>query len=425
VKNIDWKDFLNRHHLFWTLKEKEINRLLEVSEEKDCPQGSVILREGEFGDSIFLIGSGSVQIVLQGEHRPPITLSILKKGEFFGETAPIAQRPRSATVIARENSTLLEIKGKEFLEIMEEHSEIASKVLLTLSERLRHTSEHVSVKLKDVDEKINLFNIKLDSELKAVEASLKAAQTVFDQTKMRTDEVINSAERRRTQLTFFITAISLVIAVLGSLGVKEILELRTVREEVIKGATFIRETVKHTKKQTEELEQLSQLIDDTRTGISQNLLMPAFVSALEKKNQYLARDIYQDLKKLNAYEDLIPRVLAEIEDNISEQIKKPELGFGDYTGLLGKILEDTDAPEEKIKSYLLLLSNAILNDVKIFPESGRTFNETVSEFENYVGDHEDQQIERTMLSMLEKRLEQEDREKQKAFARIKQVIQIR
>ena len=79
MKNIDWKDFLNRHHVFWTLKEKEINRLLEVSEEKDCPQGSVILREGEFGDSIFLIGSGSVQIVLQGEQPPPITLSILKK----------------------------------------------------------------------------------------------------------------------------------------------------------------------------------------------------------------------------------------------------------------------------------------------------------------------------------------------------------
>ena len=61
MKDFNWKDFLKRHPLFWSLNEKEIEQLLkdEVSDERDYPQGRVIIREGEVGDSVFLIGSGS------------------------------------------------------------------------------------------------------------------------------------------------------------------------------------------------------------------------------------------------------------------------------------------------------------------------------------------------------------------------------
>ena len=204
MKNFDWKNFLKGHPIFKSLSESDIEQLLkdEMSEERVCLKDSVIIREGELGDSLFFIGSGSVRVVFQEKDSREMTLSILKKGEFFGEIATFEKMPRSATIIAQEKSTLLEAEGNGFSKIVEEHPDITFRVFSKLSERLRYVSEHfLSAKLKDVDEKFNLFNAKLDAELKAVDASLNAAQVVFDQTKMRTDEVIISTERSSARLT--------------------------------------------------------------------------------------------------------------------------------------------------------------------------------------------------------------------------------
>ncbi len=103
MKSFDWGSFLKRHPLFSSLNEEEREWLLndDVSEERDWRQGTEILTKGEVGDSIFLIGSGSVQIPLLKEDGPKITLSLLKKGEFFGEMAVFEGRRRSATVTAK------------------------------------------------------------------------------------------------------------------------------------------------------------------------------------------------------------------------------------------------------------------------------------------------------------------------------------
>ena len=138
-KRFNWKNLLNHHTILSSLSEKEKTWLIceNVSHEFEYPEGFEIIKEGELSDSIYLIGSGSVRVVLKTDEGSEITLSTLKKGEFFGEISAIQQKPRSANVIAKEDSVFLEIKGKYFLKILEEHSDIASKVLLILSERLR------------------------------------------------------------------------------------------------------------------------------------------------------------------------------------------------------------------------------------------------------------------------------------------------
>ena len=138
-KKFNWRNFLTQHPIFSSLSEREIDWLIcdNVSYELERPEGYEIIKEGELSDSIYLIGSGSVRVFLSADEGSEITLSTLKKGEFFGEIAAIQQKPRSATVIAKEDSVFLEIKSKDFLKIIEEHSDIAYKVLLTLSERLR------------------------------------------------------------------------------------------------------------------------------------------------------------------------------------------------------------------------------------------------------------------------------------------------
>jgi CRP-like cAMP-binding protein len=138
MKSFNWPDFLGGHPLFSGLTEAEVAQLLkdEASEERAYPPDSVILREDEFGDSLFLIGSGSVQVARQGTAGQPVPLAGLKAGEFFGEVAVLERRPRSATVTAEEDCLLLEVRGEEFRKLLEAHPDMRSKVRAKMGERL-------------------------------------------------------------------------------------------------------------------------------------------------------------------------------------------------------------------------------------------------------------------------------------------------
>lgn len=143
MQSFNWQDFLKGHVLFSSLTEAEIAQLLkdEVLQERAYPQGSVILREGEFGDSLFLIGAGSVQVTLQGPAGQSIPLSILKEEEFFGEMAVLERRLRSATVTAKEQCLLLEVNGEEFRKLLEIHPDMRSQVYAKMSARLGRSSQ--------------------------------------------------------------------------------------------------------------------------------------------------------------------------------------------------------------------------------------------------------------------------------------------
>lgn len=139
MKSFNWQDLLRSHPLFSSLNEEEIANLLteEVSQERVYPQGTVILRGGEVGDSVFLISSGSVEVTLRGTTGPLQPLAILQAGEIFGEMAVLERRPRSATVLAKENCLLLEVAGAELRKLLEAHPEMQVKIYTLVRDRLR------------------------------------------------------------------------------------------------------------------------------------------------------------------------------------------------------------------------------------------------------------------------------------------------
>ena len=136
-------DFLATVPLFSGLDRIELQRFGELTREKFYPRGSVILFENDPGDSLFVVRQGRVKVVLIGEDGREVILGVLGVGEHFGELALIDDRPRSAHVIAMEDSHLLVLRREDFRRRVESSPAVAWSLLTELSRRLRRADEKI------------------------------------------------------------------------------------------------------------------------------------------------------------------------------------------------------------------------------------------------------------------------------------------
>jgi CRP/FNR family transcriptional regulator, cyclic AMP receptor protein len=130
-------DFLATVPLLAQIPPEELQRFAEVTREKDYPKGSVILFEDDPGDSLFIVREGRVKVVLVGEDGREVILGVLGVGEHFGELSLIDDQPRSAHVIAMEDSLLLVLRRDDFRRRVEANPAVAWALLSELSRRLR------------------------------------------------------------------------------------------------------------------------------------------------------------------------------------------------------------------------------------------------------------------------------------------------
>ncbi|HEU4990005.1 MAG: Crp/Fnr family transcriptional regulator [Gemmatimonadota bacterium] len=136
-------DFLATVPLFSGLDRPELQRFAELTREKSYPRGSVILFEDDPGDSLFVVRQGRVKVVLIGEDGREVILGVLGVGEHFGELALIDDRPRSAHVIAMEDSDLLVLRREDFRARVESSPSVAWSLLTELSRRLRRADDKI------------------------------------------------------------------------------------------------------------------------------------------------------------------------------------------------------------------------------------------------------------------------------------------
>lgn len=130
-------DFLGSVSLFRGLGRDTLQRFAEVTREKRYPRGSVIVFAEDPGDSLFIVRAGRVKVVLLGDDGREVILGVLGVGEHFGELALIDDQPRSAHVIAMEDSVLLVLRREDFRRRVEASPAVAWALLTELSRRLR------------------------------------------------------------------------------------------------------------------------------------------------------------------------------------------------------------------------------------------------------------------------------------------------
>ncbi|MBM4259686.1 MAG: cyclic nucleotide-binding domain-containing protein [Deltaproteobacteria bacterium] len=140
MKSFNWHDMLRGHSIFSSLREDEIANLLrdEISQEHSYAPGTTIIKEGDAGDSMFLLSVGSVQVALTGNGGPMVRLAVIQAGEIFGEMAVLERKPRSATVFAAEHCLLLEIGGTDIRQLLEAHPAMQVKLYTVARDRLSH-----------------------------------------------------------------------------------------------------------------------------------------------------------------------------------------------------------------------------------------------------------------------------------------------
>jgi CRP-like cAMP-binding protein len=106
------------------------------------PSGTVLFREGDRGQTMYVIRSGKVNIsrrIADSE----ITLAVLGPGEFFGEMALLEGLPRSAGATVMEEALLIELEQGAFATLVRKNGEIALRLMRRLSSRLREADRQI------------------------------------------------------------------------------------------------------------------------------------------------------------------------------------------------------------------------------------------------------------------------------------------
>jgi CRP/FNR family cyclic AMP-dependent transcriptional regulator len=166
-------EFLRQIPLFAGLGEAELQVLAEAATEKHYPKNSPIIHKDEPGTSLFIVRSGIVDVSAESPHGQAVHLASFQTGEFFGEMALFDGRPRSATVMAHEDATVIEISRASFMKLMFRHPDMTLKIMAEISNRFRNTDEIV----REYSDRI--YREASSSLDKVLRTELESAKTIY------------------------------------------------------------------------------------------------------------------------------------------------------------------------------------------------------------------------------------------------------
>jgi CRP/FNR family transcriptional regulator, cyclic AMP receptor protein len=137
--------------LFSSFPEEPLRTLATLVTRRSATRGSIIMAAGDPTDSLYIIVSGRLKVMMSDAEGKEVILSILSSGEIFGEMGLIDDSPRSASVVAIEACELLVITRRDFKKCMTENAEMAMAVMRGLVRRLREADRKIgSLALLDV-----------------------------------------------------------------------------------------------------------------------------------------------------------------------------------------------------------------------------------------------------------------------------------
>jgi len=129
-------DLLSAARLFDGVDAEGMDRIAEVAVEVEFPAEHVIARQGDIGTGFFVVVSGAVRVVRDGD-----VIARLGPGDFFGELSVLDGLPRLAQVIADGPTTCLALATWDFESVLLEEPRVTLAILRGVARRLRDVTE--------------------------------------------------------------------------------------------------------------------------------------------------------------------------------------------------------------------------------------------------------------------------------------------
>jgi CRP/FNR family transcriptional regulator, cyclic AMP receptor protein len=137
--------------LFARLDEPQLGVLARVIVRRSFGRNAKIIGAGDPTDSLYIVISGRLKVLMSDEQGREVILSILGPGEFFGEMGLLDDSLRSASVVTLEACELLTISKTDFKRSLAENFDLSLNVMRGLVQRLREADRKIgSLALMDV-----------------------------------------------------------------------------------------------------------------------------------------------------------------------------------------------------------------------------------------------------------------------------------
>jgi CRP/FNR family transcriptional regulator, cyclic AMP receptor protein len=144
LSGTDTIELLGRVPLFAELSEEELSRVASVAIPRSFPKGVRVFHEGDDSDACYVVRSGDLRVTREHSDGRAIALATLGSGDFFGELAMLDGGSRSASVETLADAELLALPAVDMRRVIAAHGDIAAKLIVALTRRLRETNERVA-----------------------------------------------------------------------------------------------------------------------------------------------------------------------------------------------------------------------------------------------------------------------------------------
>ena len=152
--------------MFTGFPDESLRLLAALVTRKSVLRGTTIMVAGDTTDSLYIVISGRLKVMMSDAEGKEVILAILGSGEFFGEMGLIDDAPRSASVVSIESCELLCVAKRDFKRCLAENFEMSMAVMRGLVKRLREADRKInSLALLDVYGRVARLLIDMSEEV--------------------------------------------------------------------------------------------------------------------------------------------------------------------------------------------------------------------------------------------------------------------
>ena len=146
--------------LFELFDEDELTELAAVIDSETLEAGNTLFKTGDFGESMYIIRSGTVELFIKDTTGQKIVLKIAEEGGIFGEISMLDNRPRSASALALEDTELFLLDRDDLLLLFSKKPDAGLNMLAAMSEMLRDADKLLQTRVSrnvnvEMDEKLS------------------------------------------------------------------------------------------------------------------------------------------------------------------------------------------------------------------------------------------------------------------------------